>query len=467
MPTPKLSEIDTWFQQAELFRASGKKEDALKEYSKVVFFAPSHWPAYFHLGVLLGEAGHHELAVAMLRRSEAFNPDNAVIKNHIADYLTLLGRIEEARQSLEKSWALDSSYGNISAQLKIGTLLRESNRPEEALPYFQRVIDQKGDGTQEAIDRYHVACWFRGLCHYALNDYQAAWPDYEKRNGIPGVIVPRLDGELWQGQPLEGKTIFLTYEQRFGDFLQFVRFLPCLTDMGARVIVQTPPELARQMKQSFPKVELAPAGGAIPAYDYHHFITSIPAVLNMSKDDIARSACTYLDVADEDRVTDLPARPETSLKVGLVWEGQPDPPRSIPLAHYIPLLKHGEVSFYSFQLGQQQKHLYQQAVSWLVHDLSPRITDFYQSSALLKEMDLLITIDTAIAHQAGALGMPVWLMIRNFADWRWNDNSWYPSMRIFRQKHKDSWDEAAHEMQAAFAEWVVTAKKKKSSKRAK
>ena len=459
MQSTQIAEIEATFRKAEQFRESGNREEALKEYTKVVYFAPRHWPAYFHLGVLFGEAGHNELAVSLLRRSAEIKPDDYAIRNHLADYLMKLNQDEEALEQLNVSWALDSGQRNLSALLKMGKIFRESNRPAEAIPYFERILtEHEGQEiSKETEDLRTVSRWFRALCRLSLGEYQAAWDDFEIRNNIPGVIVPILSGEKWTGQPLDGKTIFFAFEQRYGDIIHFIRFIPLLKDMGANVIVQIPPELDRLFYHSFPDIKFVSTNAPIPDYDYYQYIASVPAVLNLGKDDTLSDSVPYLHVDDSD-IKQVPIRSDTSLKVGLVWEGNPDPDRSIPLARYIPLLKHRHVSFFSLQLGERRKDLHDHAVGWLIMDLAPNVSDFYDSSVLLKQMDLLITIDTAIAHQAGALGMPVWLMLRYFSDYRWDldrdNNRLYPSMRVFRQHGLGSWTEAGKQLEQAFDEWV-------------
>lgn len=453
-----MSEIEVAFNKAEQLREEGKHKEALTEYTKVIHFAPRHWPSYFHLGVLFGEMDHNELALALLSRSDVLNPDNAVIQNHLSDILIKLSRNDEAIELLEKSWAIDSNPENISALAKIGRLLREMNRPKEAMEYFNQVL-ASDDSIKINEDLKHVTRWLRGLCKMALGDYLGAWDDYESRVNLPGVITAKPSGEKWLGQPLEGKIIFLAYEQRFGDILQFIRFIPKLNEMGAHVLLQTPPELERQLKYFDADVELVSTSAPLPDYDYHQLATSIPAVLGLSQDDIKNHQKAYLGIDEEAVKPVIPMRNGTRLKVGLVWSGKPEPDRSIPLEKYIPLLRHQDVSFYSFQIDEHKEDMQAQAVAWVIHDFSPLISDFYDSSVLLKEMDLFITIDTAAAHQAGALGIPVWLMLRYFSDWRWmlncDDNIWYPTMRLFRQTSEDSWDEVGRELELAFGDWVA------------
>ncbi len=457
---PQIAEIEATFRKAEQLRESGDREEALKEYTRVVYFAPRHWPTYFHLGVMFGEAGHNELAVSLLSRSAELMPNDYAIRNHLADYLIKLHLDEAAMEQLKESWKLDSTQRNLSALLKIGKIFRESNRPAEAIPYFEQILtEHEGETiTKETEDLRTVSRWFRALSRMSLGDYQAAWDDFEIRNNIPGVIVPIMEGEKWTGQPLDGKTIFLAFEQRFGDIIHFMRFIPKVREMGARIIVQIPPELDRLFRHSFPEIEFVLTSHPIPEFDYYQYLTSIPAVLNLGAEDTISDAIPYLQVNDSD-IQPLPMRNETFLKVGFVWEGNPDPDRSIPINRYIPLLKHRNVSFYSFQLGDRRKDLFDNAVGWLVVDLGPQISDFYDSSVLLKQMDLLITIDTAIAHQAGALDIPVWLMLRFFSDWRWDleqdSNRWYPTMRVFKQEKLNSWTEPGIKLEQAFEDWVT------------
>ena len=465
MSTQLLSEVAAVFKQAEQMRESGNIEEALKGYSTVVFHAPKHWPAYFHLGVLFGEKGHQELAIALLRRAEAIKPDHHVIKNHMADNMMKLGLLEEPIPLLEASWRIQPTGENIGALMKLGKIAWEKNDLDQAIAYFDQLlaIEEPEDADEGVRDTRHVSKWFRALCFMARDDYQQAWEGYEWRYYLPGVITPILHGEKWEGQSLDGCRIILAYEQRFGDILQFIRYVPRLQKMGAKVILQLPSELVRQVRQSFPDVEIVSTEDKLPQYDYWQLATSIPAVLNLAKDDLFEDRVPYLDVATADRQT-VPARPGTQLKVGLVWAGKPEPDRSMPYKKLLPLLSRGDVSFFSFQLGERRQDIFDNATGWLVQDLGRQISDFYDSSALLLEMDLLITIDTAIAHQAGALGVPVWVMLKHFSDWRWgldrSDCSWYPSMRLFRQHQAGAWDEACEDLYAAFDEWVAESKVK-------
>ena len=203
-------------------------------------------------------------------------------------------------------------------------------------------------------------------------------------------MFPSLTGEKWTGQPLAGKTIFFAFEQRFGDIIQFMRFIPKVSEMGANINIQIPPELDRLFRLSFPEIEFVSTSAPIPDYDYYQYLTSVPAVLNLDAETLF--LILFHIFVSMIRILN---RCQCAMTHCLKWDsfgkGNPDPDRSIPLARYIRLLKHRNVSFFSFQLGERRKDLHDNSVGWLIHDFASQISDFYDSSLLLKQMDLLIS----------------------------------------------------------------------------
>jgi len=451
MSENKISEAEQLFNRAQTLRSENKLKQALHEYFKVILHAPGHWPAYYYAGVILNELGNELLAIVVLQRAASIASRNSMVRVTLGATLRKIGRNEEAQDVLSEAIELDPD--NIHALFNMGEFMLRTNRSEEAIPYFNKILS----GDKDADNIKVLSQWLRGVCRLTLGDYVAAWDDYESRINHPTTWFPTIPGEKWTGQPLQGKRIFLAYEQRFGDVIQFSRFVHRLNKMGAKVLLQAPPPLIRQFKFLEGDIDIVSTSDPLPQYDYYQLITSIPAILNLSIDDI--ETAPYLDISEEDKKVSLPLRRGTSLKVGLVWSGKPKPDRSIPFACYLPLLKQYSVSFFSFQLGDSRKDIGKHDANWLLHDLAPSINDFYDSSVSMKEMDLIITIDTAAAHQAGALGVPTWLMLIYYSDWRWgvveNDATrWYPGMRIFRQKEHGSWDLAVGELYSAFEEWI-------------
>lgn len=437
--------------QAESLRASGQTGPAIKAFIQITRHAPRNWLAYFKLGGLLQQAGHAQAGLIALQRAADMAPEHAGVQAELGMALKAMGRQSAALEVLNHALALEPAH--LYALFSKGELLLRMNQTEQALSCFEAVLA----GEIDADNIKAISQWLRGVARLTLGDYAAAWTDYEARIHHPTTTFPELIGEKWTGQPLAGKTIFLAYEQRFGDVIQFSRFVPELVKQSAQVILQVPPHLTRLFKSLGPGIELINAKEALPAYDYCQLVTSIPAILNYRKDAVWNGP--YLDVEPDSPTPRMPMRAGTDLKVGLVWAGKPVPDRSIPLSHYTALLRHCNVSFYSFQLGEARKQMPELAVGWLITDLSGEIGDFHDSSLLMKQMDLIITIDTAAAHQAGALGLPVWLMLIYYSDWRWDrygsdTTAWYPSMRIFRQTEHDSWAEVARQLDAAFSAWV-------------
>lgn len=448
---PHTTEARELFKEAERLREAGEHSRAVNLYIQVTFRAPRHWLAFYKAGVLLIELGRAEAGLAALRRAAAIVPDNANVRVALGLSLKNHGRQEEAEHVMEETLALEPD--NLYALFHKAELLLRTNRTEAALALFDRLVE----GERDVENIKAVSRWLRGVARLTLGDYQAAWADYEARVHHPTTTFPELQGERWTGQPLDGKTVFLAYEQRFGDVIQFSRFVPRLVERGARVILQTPHELMRLFRSLGEGVELIEYKDAVPPYDYCQLVTSIPAILDYTREGVGSDA--YLDVEPGTPPAALPLRGGTHLKVGLVWAGKPVPDRSIPLAYYAPLLARPEVSFYSFQLGDARGEMKTLALDWLIRDLSEQIADFHDSAVLMKDMDLIVTIDTAAAHQAGALGVPTWLMLIYYSDWRWgrygdSATAWYPSIRIFRQHAYRDWSGAADELARAFDTWV-------------
>ncbi len=446
--TEKVSDL---MQQAEAFARDDKPGRAIRLYARVTRIAPRYGMAYFKLGALLNKTGNRPAGLVALQRCADLMPEHAGVHTELGMALHALHRPEDARETLDRALALEPE--NLYARFAKAELLLRLNETEAALAAFDELVaSAPQDDNIRAISQ-----WLRGVARLTLGDYPAAWPDYESRIHHPHTTFPELVGEVWRGQPLAGRTIFLAYEQRFGDVIQFSRFVPELVRRGATVILQVPRQLTRLFRSLGTGVQLVEPDAPLPTYDYCQLVTSVPALLNYARDEVWSG--TYLDTDPALPARLLAPRPGTSLKVGLVWAGKPVPDRSIPLECYLPLLRQREVSFYSFQLGPPARQMRELRVGWLLTDLAPHIEDFHDSSMLMKQMDLLITIDTAAAHQAGALGIPTWLMLIHYSDWRWGrygntETPWYPSIRIFRQTEHASWEGAARALQIAFAEWV-------------
>jgi hypothetical protein len=281
----------------------------------------------------------------------------------------------------------------------------------------------------------------------ARGDLRRGFERYEWRWRL-GTLTPRdTSAPLWNGEDGAGRTILLHAEQGFGDIIQALRYVPLVAARGARVVLEVPPQLARLAARLPGHAQLVTGTQAAPHYDLHCPLLSLP-----------RAFATTLETIPAD-VPYLSAEPAavarwasilsgSGLKVGIAWAGNPqhrgNAQRSIAIERLLPLLRPGGIRPFSLQVGDRAADL-DQLPKGIVYDLSPQLSDFAETAAAIINLDLVITIDTAIAHLAGALGRPVWLLLCSRPDWRWmldrDDSPWYPTLRIYRQRTPRDWDD--------------------------
>jgi hypothetical protein len=313
----------------------------------------------------------------------------------------------------------------------LGRALAALNRQEEAIGRFARALEFDPSLAQARLNM--------AMARLALGEYAAGWPDYEARWRSVNYPAPRgYSQPLWDGRAdLAGKTILLYFEQGLGDTIQFARYVPLLAQRGARVVLETPKPLARLFR-SLPGVASLPcAGDPPPDFDFHAPLLSLPLAFQTTVDSIPAS------------VPYLHAEPvKTEASIGLCWAGNPSNPndwnRSIPLADLVPLLEVPGGRFLSLQkiLRKGDEEILAGRANVDVES-DRRGADFADTAALVTALDLVITVDTAVAHLAGALGRPVWVLLPFSAHWAWlrerQDSPWYPTVRLFRQPCPGDW----------------------------
>jgi hypothetical protein len=264
----------------------------------------------------------------------------------------------------------------------------------------------------------------------------------------------------WLGEPLAGKTILVRREQGHGDVIQFLRLAPCLADRGAHVLVEAPVELAELAHSADTRLDIVEPDRPRPEADFYVNLMSLPRWLDVSLGSIP-NAPPYLkpDAARAGfwraRLTDAPGR-----KVGLVWGGNPqhhnDRNRSCPLAVLAPLLDAPECRWFSLQRGPAAGQLGLPETA-AIRDLGRDLHTYSDTAAAISALDLVITVDTSVAHLAGALARPAWVMIPHAPDWRWlrdrEDSPWYPSLRLFRQAKAGDWPGVVKAIRAALQVW--------------
>jgi len=287
---------------------------------------------------------------------------------------------------------------------------------------------------------------------FLLGRSEDGWEEYEWRWRIDRFEKPPSAAPRWTGEPLAGRRLLVHEEQGLGDTLQFVRYLPLIASEPEPVSLLCNPRLVKLLRGSLPGIVLSPKP-SIPDHDLLVPLLSLPRMLGRTRG--APPSAPYL-LRPEAARTESTGR----LKVGLVWAGSSSHPRdrdrSIPLEQLRPWFDVPDVAWFSYQVGPRQADIADLGLKATLPDLGRLQPDLYEAARVLAGLDLLITVDTAACHLAGALGFPVWLLLARVPDWRWGmtgaTTPWYPSMRLFRQPEIGAWQPVIREVRAALAE---------------
>ena len=421
------------------FLQLSRYEDARDAGIAALRLDPNHANAHVNLATAYLAIRDLPNAIALLRRAVELNPNLTEAYIHLGGALAELDDYQGSLAAQHRALELDPNNPRAISGLALAYQLMK--RRDEALELYRRAISL-APNFAETHYRYGVAL-------LSVGQYQEGFREFEwRRFENSGVKYLDLYGEtMWSGQPLEDKTVVLYWEHGIGDALQFVRYAKLLTDRGARVIIDCPPSLHRLLAAQ-PYVTSVffsdTNGDARPEWDYAAPLLSLPHLFGTTLDSVP-SQVPYLTVPPGSPDSMIASAP--GLKVGLVWAGDPthrnDRRRSIDLAAFEPLAGVEGVSWFGLQLGTANEQL-QRVVRPQVYDLSGVINDWTDTAQLIEQLDLIISVDTAVAHLAGALGKQCWVLISEQADWRWllarDDSPWYPSLRLFRQEQTGAWE---------------------------
>ncbi|MGE5477057.1 MAG: tetratricopeptide repeat protein [Bacteroidales bacterium] len=425
--------------------SAGDMETAVAAFSRAALLAPENPQAHANLGVTLRRLGKPEAAVASYRRALALAPGDAALCSNMGNALRALGRLDEATDFLKR--ACDGAPDQETFLYNYALTIRDARRHQEARDILARLAAARPDNADYA--------WDLALTDLYLKDYRRGFAGYEARWGLPRSHPRTLPGERWRpGQAVAGKRVLVAAEQGFGDALQFARFLPLAARQGAVVTVECQPELM-ELFAAIPGVSAVVAKHAeLPPYDLWTPMMSLAWLLGVAWKTLPAPTAYLRPPA---RLTAPLGRPPgTRLNVGLVWAGKTVPrDRSWPLDLLLPLFEDPRLAFWNLQMGERAEDLDRLGVRHLLHDLAPRLGSFADTAAAMAELDLIVTIDSAPAHLAAALGRPTWVLLRYVSDWRWLDEgdncAWYPTMRLFRQPTPDDFTTPVARIQAALA----------------
>ena len=393
-------------------------------------------------GTALNALGRPTEAVVAFAHALALRPEDAEAHLNCGNALADLDDLDGAEQHIRRATAYDPLMPEAHASL--GHLLARMGRLPEAIAAGAEAIALRPD--------FAVAHWNQGFASLLAGDMAAGWPEYEwRKQRFPGSFAGP-PGPQWDGAAIQGRTILVVAEQGFGDAIQFARYLPLLVRRGARVVAQCAAPMV-PLLAAIPGVEAVPRGPR-PDHDCWVDQMSLPLLFGTTLATVP-SPAGYL-APDPARAARWDERLQPGLRVGLVWAGNPlhsnDRRRSLSVAALAPVVSAGRSALVSLQVGPRARDM---AKLFGVADHSGRLTDWAETAALLSVMDLVIAVDTAVAHLAGALGIPVWLMLPHAPDWRWmlgrDDSPWYAGTRLFRQERPGDWAGVVNRVAAALA----------------
>lgn len=425
------------------FKAAGKHEDAIAIHKRVVELLPASPEALSNLGTAYNAADRPDKAIDCFEHAAAARPGNAEFLYNLGNGLLAAGRLAEAEDRLRQATEADPRH--LRAYTNLGVAQKEQGHLIEAVETLRQTTRLVPDNAD--------AHWNLSLALIISGQYEEGWREYEWRRRIPGFAMCPIDGHAWDGASYAGKTLLIHAEQGFGDSIQFARYLPMAADAGGKLVFvcqQPIKRLLAGLSGLDGDFELYGSEERLPRHDMQAALMSLPHLLDVPEP-VWPIAGPYLH-AELARVTNWRQwlAGAEGLKIGICWQGRPDYKadrrRSVPLSEFAPLAAADGVCLISLQKGEGAEQL--DAQDWRDAVLRPGAEmdadgAFLDTAAIIANLDLVITSDTAMAHLAGALGTRVWLLLAHVPDWRWGtegtDTPWYPNMRLFRQKRPGNW----------------------------
>ncbi len=450
----------------------GKPVEALDCYREAIRLNHHYAEAYFMIGITLQNLNLLEEAVQCYREAINNNLGFCEAYNNLSGALREQGKFDECLENALK--AVKFQPDNPFALTSLGSIYKEMGNFQQAKQCFQRAIKLKPDMvkaytnlgdtylaildfenalyyTNKAIEiqpDFIYARWNRAIIFLLTGNFKEGLSEYKWRWKTKDFVKIKRNYSqpLWNGSPNTDKTILIWAEQGLGDTIQFIRYAPLVKQRAKKVIVEVQQPLVKLISTCSGIDQVIPMGSNAQKFDIHIPLLSLPGIFNT---DLRSIPCDipYISVPDGHKIDNsLIVNKGDRLKVGIIWAGNPghrkDRNRSCPVSHFIELGENADVVLFSLQKGPQSQDLNRYRAEGKVIDLSDIMNDFLDTAAVLEELDLVITVDTAVTHLAGALGKHVWVLLPFCPDWRWmlnrDDSPWYPTMRLFRQiKHGD------------------------------
>jgi tetratricopeptide (TPR) repeat protein/ADP-heptose:LPS heptosyltransferase len=497
-PLDRAVEIDiesaeAWKALAGLLADLKRHNEATLSFQHVLKLDPRDGDAAYQAGLLLFQSGKPEDALALLDRSDQLQPNHAPTAQMRGLVLQILGRVEEAHVEMCRAHALDPDEADTCNNM--GVFLRKLGRPEEALTWFDKALSLRPDFTaahgnkaytlgslhrfDEALAIYAAVKaanpgntemdWNAALLQLLTGNFEAGWAGREARWNVPGLPIAKYSfwQPMWLGkEPVNGKTILIYQDEGLGDAIQFARYVPMVAALGARVTLLVADSLVPLLSGLPGVAECIPrSADRHLAFDTYCGVGSLPLAFDTRLETIPANV-PYFPAPDQSRVQAWRQRlgPHDKLRVGLVWSGNPkhgdDHNRSLALRALSPLFAL-DATFVSLQKDPRPEDQASLRERPGIVDPTAHLTDFAETAALLSCLDLVVTVDTSMAHLAGAMACPTWILLPYTPDYRWlldrDDSPWYPTARLFRQDESRDYrsviDRIRTELGARIAAW--------------
>ncbi len=437
--TPSAA-ADEFYKKGIQQQDKGQIDEAMSYYQKAIGQNPNHAGAYYNLGVAFQGKGLNDQAILYYEIAIGINKDFTDAHHNLGVAYKEKGDFDEALICFQRVLQLKPNHAG--AYYNIGNILAAKGSFEEAMQFYRKTVAMEPENAE--------AHWNIALLNLMSGNFEEGWKGYEWRWKLKGVSADRKFTEpLWDGTDIQGRTILLYAEQGFGDSIQFIRYAPLVARRGAKVIVECQKELAPLFRRIEGIEQVIAQGDTIPEFDVRYPLLSLPLMFSTTLQNIPIDIPYIIaDPAMIKKWDDKMALNDSRIRIGLAWAGDPayknDRSRSCSLETFSPLAQFSDISFYSLQKGEASAQANNLPTDIKLLDYTEELYDFSDTAAIIGNLDVVISVDTAVAHLAGALGKPVWILLPFVADWRWmldrEDSPWYPTMKLFRQPAPGDWE---------------------------
>jgi tetratricopeptide (TPR) repeat protein len=435
----KTDYAGTYYQLAALLQGRGEVDEALALYQKALHLNPNHADTFNNIGAILQDKHKIDEAMAYYQQALKIAPNSYMAFNNLGNAFYEKGQVDEAITLYRKSIQLNPHFAG--SYYNLGVALHNKKQFREAVACYQKTI---------GIDPDFADAYFNiSLILLLLGNFRDGFKLYEWRRKMAANRPRFFSQPEWTGSDIHHLTILLHAEQGFGDAIQFIRYAPLIAQSGARVIVECQKELASLFQTVEGIQQIVVYGEKLPAFDLHCPFMSLPLIFETTLDSVP-AGIPYIraDARSVKNWADRIGIPDPGLRIGIAWAGRAgtriESGRSCPLSLIAALTKLKNATCYSLQKGGGALKKGASPAGIHVIDYTDELKDFADTASFIMNLDLVVSVDTAVAHLAGALGKPVLTLLPFLPDWRWmldrDDSPWYPTMKLFRQPSPGNWE---------------------------